>query len=442
MKSFFSKLFSKFISVLSTIQYSIRAYKSIGLKEVFFPLFVKVSTAVAFCYSIIEILQSVLNFQIMDFINEYDIGVKLIVCVLIAIFLIILFVKYYKIIDSFYDVRYDYRNEIIDKYDLSVSAKKNKHKIYDFEFNGVIEKYIMSHEVNNMLLTSSKNISINKMKKHRLPNEYIVFLPYIINKLKRTKKEIFDGKLLGIVDDININTKEVRVRQVSYFDTMCTHEVVYTSIYRNGNVNAYVKGEELLFDTKNKVIKDMGDMSVCTNLLGATTLLISQYENKNYFWLTTQGAASAVNKHKIVPSGSGSVDSKDLKGKTNFHELLTCAMERELSEECNVNQKLNTSIIGYVRLLERGGKPDFFGLSFYSGDIIKKDVRVKERHLIEGFDVVEFKSHLTLAEELEAWCENKSISIQMHITINILKNLKDSNIELYNKMFVDLGFVI
>lgn len=143
MKSFFSKLFSKFISVLSTIQYSIRAYKSIGLKEVFFPLFVKVSTAVAFCYSIIEILQSVLNFQIMDFINEYDIGVKLIVCVLIAIFLIILFVKYYKIIDSFYDVRYDYRNEIIDKYDLSVSAKKNKHKIYDFEFNGVIEKYIM-----------------------------------------------------------------------------------------------------------------------------------------------------------------------------------------------------------------------------------------------------------------------------------------------------------
>ena len=78
-----------------------------------------------------------------------------------------------------------------------------------------------------------------------------------------------------------------------------------------------------------------------------------------------QGDKNLVGSNKYVVSASGSVDYKDSKSSKNLGEIIINAMNRELCEECNIqkNNILNTRIIGFGRLLDRGGKPEFFGIT-------------------------------------------------------------------------------
>jgi hypothetical protein len=74
----------------------------------------------------------------------------------------------------------------------------------------------------------------------------------------------------------------------------------------------------------------------------------------------------------LGPSGSGSLDWEDIdscRSRNNdmmLQDLLRLGMERELSEEIGARvgtAYCRTAITGYARLLSRGGKPEFFGLT-------------------------------------------------------------------------------
>ncbi len=68
-----------------------------------------------------------------------------------------------------------------------------------------------------------------------------------------------------------------------------------------------------------------------------------------------------------MPSGSGSADPSDIVSGGTLQEFVLGGMERELLEETGLDpfrtDLVNTKFLGYARLLERGGKPDFFGVS-------------------------------------------------------------------------------
>lgn len=61
----------------------------------------------------------------------------------------------------------------------------------------------------------------------------------------------------------------------------------------------------------------------------------------------------------------------NLEGLT-FQQLITDTINRELSEEngfysesiAPIADKVKTKVIGLARLLDRGGKPDFFGITY------------------------------------------------------------------------------
>ena len=54
--------------------------------------------------------------------------------------------------------------------------------------------------------------------------------------------------------------------------------------------------------------------------------------------------------------------------KRDFRDFLACAMKRELCEETHIPHECvrSTRICGYARIFSRGGKPDFFGMTFLS----------------------------------------------------------------------------
>ena len=104
--------------------------------------------------------------------------------------------------------------------------------------------------------------------------------------------------------------------------------------------------------------KEAREITSQYNYIGASTIVITK---DNCLIIGKQGDYSRANAGRYAPSGSGSVNYSDLKLSNDFNSIIINAMEREFCEENNYssNNKIKTIIIGYARLLERGGKPDF-----------------------------------------------------------------------------------
>lgn len=129
---------------------------------------------------------------------------------------------------------------------------------------------------------------------------------------------------------------------------------------------------------------------------------------------------------------------------TNFGAFLTRAMERELMEESHLSQAQirKTVVCGYIRLLNRGGKPDFFGFTFLNCDqretektfqyeknaILKKELQTNRE--IMDFNEVGKQFFIPLkdvfsdcsVEDLFArYCEGESASLQLYHLIMLLR---------------------
>ena len=85
-------------------------------------------------------------------------------------------------------------------------------------------------------------------------------------------------------------------------------------------------------------------------------------------------------------TGSGSMDYKDLKGCKTLQQFLIKGIERELHEESSAGFAIKeTKLIGYGRIIERGTKPEFFGITYLtcSKDELRQqfDNKNKERKI-------------------------------------------------------------
>ncbi len=418
----------------------------VGAKMVVFPL---LTLNITFCVLVLTFINLLINILILDgdaklsvtnFIRQMNyLFVGVIFGSFIVGFIIYCAYKFYKLCNGYYlQDNALTKNQIISKYTLSVKARENEYEIRDFiNYSGYCEKYIMSNSVNVFLLEN--RIGFSRLPKYTLSNTLLAIFPHVINKkLEDKNKSVTNGKVLGLVDDIVVNSKTIRVRKVSYFDSLLTHGLVYKVIYEAGNLQPYFNGETLLFETESKIIRDISTC-LCTNFMGASTLLITQENAGYFFWIVVQGQGNDANAGRIAPSGSGSVDYKDITKKQSFNDILTYAMERELCEETGTMKKVCSKVIGYARLLERGGKPDFFGLSYFSGSLDDVKIRICEKTFVESLMKVPFNSYLTLPEELKLYCDERNSSIQLVIIFNILKHLRDKFPQKYEKLFVDLG---
>src|SRR5262245_10009866 len=83
--------------------------------------------------------------------------------------------------------------------------------------------------------------------------------------------------------------------------------------------------------------------------------------------LVVQSRRSLQSKSQIAPSGSGSADfdlAKLSKGGL-FTALIASEMERELREELGLSSsiKCRSVVVGYCRIIDRAGKPEYFGIT-------------------------------------------------------------------------------
>jgi hypothetical protein len=155
------------------------------------------------------------------------------------------------------------------------------------------------------------------------------------------------------------------------------------------------------FMSNNQILLDLSE-SKCSNHIGVSTLAFTR---DGKMVVTVQSASSAQSAGLLAPSGSGSADLEDLQQAGNdFHTFLTRAMERELLEECGLANAgaglVRTRLIGYARLLDRGGKPEFFGVSLL--DVPFATLRVTGKEAVFIADIMDIRVNQAKRSEFES----------------------------------------
>lgn len=146
----------------------------------------------------------------------------------------------------------------------------------------------------------------------------------------------------------------------------------YNSYLTNNIYNKKIKYKGFILESplniRNYEIQSLFD-SIMGDHIGVSTLAISK---DGFIIIMCHNNRTNINANKLQPTGSGSVDFKDIKKGPNFINIIKYAAVRELIEETNVpNSLINETIItGFYRDLNRAGKPEFCCITFLNEDFM------------------------------------------------------------------------
>lgn len=343
-----------------------------------------------------------------------------------------------------------YHADVLAQLQLSDDYKNAGYEKRTYTDCGINELYIDSNETNMFLFDGSfrKDRAIKLQKRRssfRIPDKVRPLVAAIFRQAlhESSNRRLFNGSLLRLNTDIlPPNTKEVEVQKAKYFDGLCTHEIVFKRASHSDNTSMNFYGESLLLDEKGEMIELW--KSHCANFMGASTMAVT---SDRQLLIGIQGDRSMINANRYTPSGSGSVDYKDfsryesMNGTSpSLQELVAFAAERELREECAIPESVDirTYVIGYARLLERGGKPDFFCISFIDVcaseivDHFKERLNLPEYALTNEPKTIEVHNGQTISKALSAYLNDvraeqpneHRISIQLQLSCTYIQNLE------------------
>lgn len=347
-----------------------------------------------------------------------------------------------------------YHKDVQSRLSLTRAYEQNGYAIKEFVDGGKTELYVASRRVDKMLASIRVDAELKdaiplelRKGKFRIPEEVRPVVFDVLRRMfsKHKGKRLTNGKLVRMCGDLLPNDEgrgAIPLQLVRYFDGQCTHEIVYKRAAYEGSLSGYFKGETLLM-REDGALLELWE-SRCANFIGSSTMAITV---DNCLVIGKQGAGSMANVGRLAPSGSGSVSYADIAcvrqtGCLTLHRLIAYAAERELREECGLpdNAPMTTQVVGYVRLLERGGKPDFFcvtRLDMTSDEVARcfqSQLKITERDSLSAH--VEFEPIVngSPAETLASFIENKkahaagknAVSIQMHILVENMRGIESA----------------
>lgn len=264
---------------------------------------------------------------------------------------------------------------------------------------------------------------------------YLYLLKFIASKQMGAGRALYNEKKLCMGSDLSSEDGTVRVHKGTYFDSVLSNDLC-TSIFAQASTSrptVFFDGTALMpvsiVPAKNGVERVARLASIGTtalnNHIGASTLALTS-DRRILVWRQSQD--SHVDAGKLVTSGNGSADWDDIRG-NSLNDSVIAAMDRELREENGLpkNSKIYTMITGYFRWVEKGGKPQFVGLSRLE-DVEYSDVVPREgRKLFESEGTPDFISNLDDLKRFISVVEKlDDLSIGLVGSLHILKQAIES----------------
>lgn len=228
------------------------------------------------------------------------------------------------------------------------------------------EHWIHSPEVDEQLRAADLPVE-EAEGRYRLPDQAAAVRTFVLTG-RMWGQTMFDGELVRLASDLvaPLGDRAAVIQTASYFDGECTNEMMDQVVERRSSVgpNTLVY-EPMDLALDGRVLRDLGS-SLCANAVGISTVAVT---SDGRVMLPSQSDQNARSKRKLAPSGSGSAEmGRDFFQDDSLQDLIARAMTRELVEECFENAqrppRVATKVIGFARILTRGGKPEFFGASY------------------------------------------------------------------------------
>jgi 8-oxo-dGTP pyrophosphatase MutT (NUDIX family) len=227
-------------------------------------------------------------------------------------------------------------------------------------------------------------------ERYRLPGPLMASAPYVLPVCNRGRL-VFNGEVVGMRGDplpsVCGGTAPLRLHVARFSDFQCSNDLCALRITHRGTGEESDLRQNLLTDADGH-LRTLAD-SVLADAVGVSTLALT---TDGALVLVAQSRHNTASPRLLAPSGSGSLDPRDLgPGRTGtLQDILRRGMHRELREETGIrpDEIRTTTVAGFARWLERGAKPEFFGLTELSAtadDLARRQPRAsRERLYSEG----------------------------------------------------------
>ncbi|MEV7549984.1 hypothetical protein AB0N89_10200 [Amycolatopsis sp. NPDC089917] len=242
---------------------------------------------------------------------------------------------------------------------------------------------------------------------YRLPPKLKATAPHVL-PLRAKGRVLFNGPIVGMRGEplpaAGSTPAPIRLHRARFFDAVCSNELATLRITRTDTGEEYDLRREELADSSGS-LRTLAS-SELADLVGVSTIAFTADGKLVVVLQSRRNSASAM---LLAPSGSGSLEPQDLDTpdggrRRMLHTAVIAGMERELREETGVlpGEIVSTRLTGFARWMERGAKPEFFGITALSVDsdtLRARRTRGAERLFSEGANVLDVDL-AALGEEL------------------------------------------
>jgi hypothetical protein len=224
---------------------------------------------------------------------------------------------------------------------------------------------------------------------YRLPAELRATAPYVLRAVT-DGRFVFNGPVLGLCDDpvpADGDPRPVRLQKAGFYDHQCSSQLCGFRLRNRLTGEVYdARRRHLVGSTGHLTALSESDLA---NIVGVSTLALT---SDGLTVLSSQSERNSASARLLAPSGSGSLEPRDvraLSGSWSLQDLVIEGMERELREETGIPEGsvAKTTVVGYARWLERGAKPEFLGLTeltIAAAEVTGHGPRTDERFFTAG----------------------------------------------------------
>ncbi len=239
-------------------------------------------------------------------------------------------------------------------------------------------------------------------ERYRLPPALAeVAFDLLLPQFRRPSHPVYNASVIRQVNDLDGCTVarggSVVLGRAKYFDLLCSNYVVGSDV-RSGGDRPHLEGRSLMVDSHGR-LRRLAENDLA-NVIGVSTLALTE---DGRVVLVRQGPAALSSPGQLAPSGSGSLDLRDVgrlrrtRAEGSLTEVLVRGMARELSEEVNLraHESGRTVVLGYFRWLDRGGKPEYVGVTLLpltARAVQQRGIRRVERDWVRDVVVPEYEA--------------------------------------------------
>ena len=198
---------------------------------------------------------------------------------------------------------------------------------------------------------------------YRLPPLLKATAPHVL-PLRARGRLLFNGPVIGMHADplpaVAGPRTPIRLHKARFFDAQCSNELCSLRISRRDTGETFDLRQRALIDPTGHVRTLAA--SELADIVGVSTVAFTA---DGFLVLVNQSSRNSASPLLLAPSGSGSLEPRDLSAGDTLRTVLAAGMEREMCEETGLlpGEVTATRLVGFARWMERGAKPEFFGLT-------------------------------------------------------------------------------